>query len=109
MLATLTGAVAGEEDRLKWAVAEAEALRYEIEADDAARAAPDANAAPVIARMMIVSGGDFETGRRPKLRVSEFGDIVWFFALELPPGEFKKSGESPIAEKFDVNNVGAVA
>lgn len=89
---------AGEEDQLRWDLG-AEALRFDFEEDQNARLAPDASLAPAFVPSQLVSQADFDGGRRWKVDPRETAELLWFYALSLPVGEFAKAGSCPIQDQ----------
>lgn len=91
---------AADEDRLVWALGE-DAFRYDLEEDASQRVTPVENLTPKLDKVRLVSASDFERARRFKGEVRDASDIVWYFALFLPDGEYgPKGGTFPIDEKW---------
>src|SRR5262249_53130321 len=90
----------GEEDQIRWGLAPGEAVRYDLE-EDTNKAPDSSGAVAVFAHSQVVTDADFTDRRRPKLPVSDYGELAWWFILEAPTGEYgKKGGEIAINEKF---------
>jgi hypothetical protein len=100
--ATLAPAVllAGEEDRLNWVMGD-EAFRYDLTEDENARVSPDPGLTPVLEKTRLLSQADFERARRLQGEVRSPSDLIWFYALFLPDGEYgAKGGTYPINEHW---------
>jgi hypothetical protein len=91
---------AADEDRLTWGLGD-DAFRYDLEEDQAQRVTPAPHLAPVLEKVRLVSQADFEKQRRLQAEVRDASDIIWFYALTLPEGEFgPKGGDATLDETW---------
>ncbi len=91
---------AGEDDRLLWHLGD-EAYRYDLEEDTAQRVTDSPGHTPALERVRLVSGADFERSRRLKGEIRDCSDLLWYYALFLPDGEFgPKGGGFTIDDSF---------
>jgi hypothetical protein len=79
-----------------------DAFRFDLDEDQAQRVAPaNAGLVPALEKVRLVSQSDLDHARRLKGEIREVSDLIWFYALFLPDGEFgPKGGNYTIAETW---------
>jgi hypothetical protein len=91
---------AGDDERLIWGLGD-DSYRLDLEEDVAQRVTDDPGSLPALDKLRLISAADFDWARRLRGDVRDSGDVLWYYALLLPDGEFgAKGGTAPIDDTW---------